>query len=157
MHSNWPELIEANIIRGVKGGGVRTAEEIKELRRKNVNHVAQLGDDVIFPLGGGMMTDGSSMRCRIRVSKLLQEMKRNQSFFDSQPVELRSQLEANGIEIAGKMEFELVLLDDLNPSDELIDSLRKEKCLSRDLCRMGFAVAEKTTRVPIVVLLKEQP
>ena len=55
------------------------------------------------------------------------------------------------------MEFELVLLDDLNLSDELMDLLRKDQCLSRDLCQMGFAIVEATTRLPIAVSLEEQP
>ena len=52
------------------------------------------------------------------------------------------------------MEFELVLLDGSNLSDELIDSLREDQCLSRDLCQMGFAVVERTTRSPIVVSIR---
>ena len=156
VHSNWPELIEANIIRGIKGGSVRTDEEIKELRRKNINHTAQFGDKVVISLGGGMMTDGSSMRCRLWVSKLLHEIKRHQEFFDSQPEELRSSLEANGIELAGKMEFELVLLDNLDQAAEVVDHLTAKGCMSRELCEMGFAIVEKTMRVPIVVSIKEQ-
>ena len=66
-------------------------------------------------------------------------------------------MEAKGIKIAEKMEFELVLLDGLDPSNELIDSLKEDQCLSRDLCQMGFAVVEATTRAPIVVSLEEQP
>lgn len=157
VYSNWPELIEANIIRGILGGGEqRTDEEIKELRRKNINHTAQFGDKVVISLGGGMMTDGSSMRCRLWVSKLLHEIKRHQEFFDSQPEELRSSLEANGIELAGKMEFELVLLDNLDQAAEVVDHLTAKGCMSRELCEMGFAIVEKTMRVPIVVSIKEQ-
>ena len=65
-------------------------------------------------------------------------------------------LRDKGLGKAGEMEFELVLLDGLNPSDELIDSLKEDNCLSRDLCRMGFAIVEATTRSPIVVSLEEQ-
>ena len=156
VHSNWPELIEANILRGIRGGGALTDEELKELRRKNINHAAEFGNDVIFSLGGGMMTDGSSTLCRLRAIKLFDEIERHQSFFEGQPAELRSGLETKGIEIAGKMEFELVLLESLNPPAEVVDLLSAEQCLSRELCRMGFVIVEKTTRVPIVVSLKEE-
>ncbi len=99
--------------------------------------------------------DGSSLACRWLAQKLLHEIGRHQAYFDTQPSDLRSALEDKGLEKAGEMEFELVLLDGLNPSDELIDSLREDQCLSRDLYQMGFAVVERTTRSPIVVSLEE--
>ena len=155
VHLNWPELIESNVLRGVKGD-VLTDEQKKELRRKNTNHVAELGGKAVAPLGGGMMTDGSSALCRRWAAKLMHEIRRHQACFDTQPSDLRSALEDKGLGKAGEMEFELVLLDGLNPSDELIDSLKEDKCLSRDLCRMGFAIVEATPRSPIVVSLEEQ-
>lgn len=156
VHSNWPNLIGSNILRGVKGD-VLTDKEKKELRRKNVNHIAAIDGNAIAPLGGGTAFDGSSIRCRWFAMQLLHEVKRHQLFFDSHPKDLRSALGGNGVKIAGKMEFELVLLDDLNLSDELMDLLRKDQCLSRDLCQMGFAIVEATTRLPIAVSLEEQP
>ena len=51
VHSNWRELIEGKVLRGVKGT-ILTNEEKHELRRKNCNHVAQLGDNAIAPIGG---------------------------------------------------------------------------------------------------------
>ena len=155
VHSNWPELIDANILQGVKGT-VLTDEEKHELRRKNANHVAEISGNAIAPIGGGTAADGSSLQCRWWAMKLLREATQHQLYFDSQPQELRSGLEAKGIKIAEKMEFELVLLDGLDPSNELIDSLKEDQCLSRDLCEMGFAVVEATTRLPIVVSLVDQ-
>ena len=156
VHSNWPELIEPNVLRGVKGD-VLTDEQKKELRRKNSNHVAELGGNAVAPLGGGTMGDGSSLACRGLALKLLHEIGLHQDCFDTQPSDLRSALEDKGLGKAGEMEFELVLLDGLNPSDELINSLKGDQCLSRDLCQMGFAVVERTTRSPIVASLEEQP
>ena len=156
VHSNWPELIESNILQGVKGT-VLADEEKAELRRKNINHVPELGGNPVAPLGGGTMADGSSALCRVSAMKLLHEIRRHQTYFDAQPSDLRSALEDKGVKIAGGMEFELVLQDGLNPSEELIDSLRSERCLSRDICGMGFAVVERTTRLPIVVSLEEEP
>ena len=155
VYSNWPELVEPHMLRGVKGDKL-TNEQKKELRRKNINHVTELGDDAISPIGGGMMCDGSSTLYGVRADKLLNEINRHQSYLDSQPVELRSKLEAKGMEIAGAMEFQLVSLDSLSPSDELIEALSEGQCLSRDLCRMGFAIVEATTRLPVVISLEGQ-
>ena len=156
LYSNWPELVESKILRGVSGTEL-TDEEIQELRRKNCNHVTELGGNAIAPIGGGMMADGSSLSCKVLAMKLLHEIDQHQLYFDSQPQEVRFGLETEGIKISEEMEFDLVLLDRLNPSDNLIDSLRAEQCLSRDLCEMGFAVVERCTRSPIVVSNKEQP
>ena len=155
VHCNWPELIEPYILRGVKGT-VLTNEEKAELRRKNCNHAPDIGGNAIAPLGGGTMADGSSTVCRWWALKLLHEIRRHQDYFDTQPSDLRSALEDKGMTKNGEMAFELVLLDTLNPPDELIASLTEDQCLSRDLCRMGFAVVERTTRSPIVVSLAKQ-
>ena len=154
VHSNWPKLIESKVLRGTKGA-VLTDREIKVLRKKNANHVVQLGNNAIAPIGGGMTPAGSSILCEWWGSKLLHEIKQHQCYFDTQPVELRARLEAMGVEIAERMEFELVLLDSLNPPAEFVSSLQGERCLSKDLCRMGFAVVEATARFPIVVLLED--
>ena len=155
-HLNWPELVESKVLRGAKGT-VLTDEEIQELRRKNCNHVAQLEDNAIAPIGGGTMADGSSVLCRLQALKLMQEIKQHQLYFDSQPAELLSRLEAKGMEIAGKMEFELVLLDSTNQSAEVIASLTADRWLSSALCRMGFMIVEGTSRLPIVVSFEDQP
>ena len=42
IHSNWPELINQYVLRGV-GGSTVTDEQKKELRRKNVNLVSGAG------------------------------------------------------------------------------------------------------------------
>ena len=156
LHSNWPELVEFKILRGVSGTKL-TDEESQELRRKNCNHVTNQGGNAIAPIGGGMMADGSSLSCRVLAMKLLHEINQHQLYFDSQPQEVRFGLETGGIKISEEMEFDLVLMDEFNPSNELIESLRAEQCLSRDLCQMGFAVVERTTKSPIVVSNKVQP
>ena len=155
VYANWPELIESNILRGVKGT-VFSDEEKAELRRKNCNHIAELGGNAVAPLGGGTMGDGSSLACRWLTQRLLHEIGRHQAYFDTQPSKLRSALEDKGMEKAGDMEFELVSLDGLNLSEEVIDALKKDQCLSKDLCKMGFAVVERTTRLPIVISVEVQ-
>ena len=155
MHSNWPEMFEPYVIRGVSGDTV-TDEQKKELRRKNVNMVPTMGQRAIAPLGGGTMSDGSSLRCRYWADKLMHEIGRHEAYFYPQPAELRTGLESKGIEVAAMMEFGLVLLDSLNPSAELIEALDEETCLSRDLSRMGFAIVEATSHSPIVVSIKDE-
>ncbi len=63
VHSNWPELIERNVLHGVSGTCV-IDEAKKDLRRKNANLATELGDRAIAPLGGGVASDGSSIMCR---------------------------------------------------------------------------------------------
>ena len=150
VYSNWPELVEPYIVYGVKGD-VITDKEKKILRDSQINHIATIDGKAVAPIGGGTALDGSSIMCTRLAMHLLQEVKRHQTFFGSHPEELRSGLQAKGIEISGKMEFELVLLDGMNSSDELINQLTSDQCLSRDLSKMGFAVVERSTRSPIVV------
>lgn len=154
VHLNWPELIESYVLRG-QTGTVLTDEEKQNLRKKNINHVTELGGKAVLPIGGGMMRDGSSATCRIWADRLLHEIDQHQSYFDEHQGEVRSQLEASGIKISGESDFQLVLLDSLNPSVELIDSLREDRCLSRDICGMGFVIVETISRRPILVSIEE--
>jgi len=151
--SNWPELIESKILRGVSGT-ILTDQEKQTLRRKRINHVMQAGDNAIAPIGGGMMMDGSSTLCRLFGMKLMHEIDCHQHYFDSPPSELLSQLEAKGVEIANGVQFQLAPLDILDLSIDVISSLQGDDCLSRDLCRMGFVIVESTKSLPIVVRLE---
>lgn len=105
VHSNWPELVETKVLRGVRGTTL-TDEEKQELRRKNCNHVTQLGDYAIAPIGGGTMADGSSSLCRLWASNLMHEIEQHQQYFDSQPAALQSRLKAMGVEIDSGMNFD---------------------------------------------------
>ena len=49
---NWPELTDALVLHGVSGDTL-TDKEKKELRRKNINHVPNIGTQPVAPLGGG--------------------------------------------------------------------------------------------------------
>ena len=150
VQSNWPELIEPWILQGVKGD-VWTDQERAELRRKNANVVTGFDGDAVAPPGGGMTAAGSSILCMMLADRLMDEIECHQKFFDTQPSELRSALKSEGIKTAGEMEFELVLLDECKPSEKDLDSLSEDRCLSKRLCKMGFAVVERTTRCLIVV------
>ena len=154
VYRNWPELIESHILRGVQGD-MLTDEKLKELRRKNVNHCPKLGDRAVAPLGGGTMADGSSALCKVMAMRLLHEIERHQFYFDTKPPDLLSALKDKGLDIAGEIEFELVLLDELNPPAERVDSLKDNHCLSKDLYCFGLAVMERTTRLPIAICCRE--
>lgn len=153
-YSNWPYLIEEHVLHGILGGSV-TDEEKKELRRKNVNSVTVLGNKPVAPVGGGMMLDGSSSLCRLASMRLIHEIRRHQSYFDSQPPELRSVLEEKGIVFEGKMTFRLVELGSADSSGRLVEALKDDHCLSKTLSQFGFAIVEEKTRVPIVASIRE--
>ena len=148
--SNWPELIKPHVLRGVQGTVV-TDEEKRELRRKNVNHAPELGGQAVAPLGWGTTMAGSSTWCRFWADRLLHEIRHHQSCFDAHVSDIRSALEDNGVRVSGELEFELVVLGHLDLADAVMVSLRGDRCLSRTLCNMGFAIVERTTRAPIVL------
>ena len=60
-------------------------------------------------------------------------------------------LRGKGIHVEPTLEFELVILEELAPTPELIATLTAEGCISRDLCRSGFAIVENKSRSPIAI------
>ena len=87
--------------------------------------------------------------------KLIHEIKQHERYLDGQPTELRRALVEAGAELAGRMEFHVVPIDSLSLTTELLEALRADQCLSKDLCGMGFAIVEATTRAPILVLVED--
>ena len=150
VQANWPALIEPRELCGVKGDAW-TDQERAALRKKNVNVVTDLYGHAVAPLGGGMTTAGSSLLCRRWADELMHEIESHQEYFDTPPPELRPALQNRGMATASKMEFDLVLLEELSLSKEDLDSLGGDDCFSQRLCKLGFAVVERTTRCPIVV------
>ncbi len=155
LHSNWPELIKPLLLKG-ESETTLTDREKKELRRKNVNHCPQFEGHLTRPIGGGMMSDGSSALCRIWGDKLIYEIEKHQLYFERQPVEVQHELEEKGIKTSDPMEFKLVASNNLNLSAELVDALKKEKCLSKYLFQMGFIIVEASTKSPVVVSIEDQ-
>lgn len=155
VNSNWPDLLEANAIRGVLGTTVTDSQK-QELRRKNVNHLSPLEGKVHLPLGGGTMGDGSSMRCRFEAMRLLTEIDRHQCVFEDQRLAVKSALKGNGIPVDDDLKLDLVLLQGLNLPPETLAALRADDWLSRDLNRMGFVVVEHATKTPIIVGLRSE-
>ena len=154
VHSNWPALVESHELRSVTGDRL-TDQKKQLLRKRNLNHVSEFGGKAIGPIGWGVMANGSSAWCRMWGLKLIHEIKQHERYFAGQPTELRRALVEAGAEPAERMEFHLVPIDSLSPTTELLEALRADQCLSKDLCGMGFAIVEATTGSPIRVLVED--
>ncbi len=156
VRKNWPDLLEARVVRGVEGE-VLTDREVMNLRNKNVNYVAREGGKAVAAIGGGTMADGSSAICRWTAMKLLHNVRWHQSYFDGQPAELRSVLESMGVNVADGVECELVLPDVGTPTSDVLDALHDEPGMSGELARMGFVVVEASKKAPIIVSCDTDP
>ena len=73
-----------------------------------------------------------------------------QSYLETQPAKIRAVLQDKGINIAGDMEFDLVLLDRLGWNDLMAHSL------NGTLYETGFGIVEVTTRTFIELNFVEQ-
>lgn len=101
-------------------------------------------------MGGGVTAAGTSILCQFQADKVLNEIRENQSYLETQPVEVRVALQGKGINIAGDMEFELVLLESLVWPDKMVPSLKG------GLHHTGFGIVEVTTRTFIDLNFVEQ-
>ena len=152
VHASWPNLIEPNVLHGVSGDEL-TDQEMQELRRKNINYAMTIDGKAIAPLRGGMAGDGSSMLCTFSAISLLKELRYHEEVLRNPEVcqAVAEDLRGKGHVVEPALDFELVILADLDPTPELIAALTDEGCISRDLCRRGFAIIEKKSRSPIVI------
>ena len=152
VHSNWPKLIEMNVLHGILPADL-TDEEMQELRRKNLNYAMNIDGNAIAPMLGGMAGDGSSVLCSLSAGRLLNELRYHEEVLGNEEVRhsVATDLRARGIDAEPALEFELVFLEDVNPTPELLAMLKSEGCISRDLGRRGLAIVEKSTRAPIAI------
>ena len=149
VHRNWPEITNERILRGIQWESL-TDEQKKELRRKNVNTVADMGDYAITPLGWGTMADGSSAMCKMRGYRLLHELKWHEEVLSHPTEEIRAHLE--GIGVAPRQEdFRLVLLNSVDATPDLADHLQQGDHQSRGLYAAGFAIVEASNGHPVVI------
>lgn len=132
-----------------------TDEQKKELRRKNANAVADLGDYAIAPLGWGTMADGSSTLCRVRADKLLHDLKWQGAVLSCPPEELRAHLEGIGV-AHGQENFRLVLLESVDATQECVDQLLRGDHQSRSVYAAGFAIVEETTGHPVTITVVDE-
>ena len=149
IHSNWPDLMEPFRMRGVKGDQI-TDPQKKELRRKNVNLIHEIGGDPILPLGMGMAVDGHSILCRFLADKLLDEITFHQSYFENEPGALHPELASKGKEISVD-KLRLVKLEDLEWTPDKIAHLLASGNLETGLARTGFGVIESATQTLVLV------
>lgn len=152
VHSNWPHLIEANVLNGVCASEL-TDGEMHELRRKNSNYSVNIEGQAVGPMLGGLAGDGSSVLCTFRADKLLRDLSYHEKVLQNETVrnKLVKNMQARGFDMGPALELELVFLDSLEPSSELIAELSAKACISTDLCQTGLAIVEKKTRSPIVI------
>ena len=152
VHSSWPKLIEANVLHGVSGDEL-TDEEMRELRRKNMNAAISIDGKAIAPLRGGLASDGSSILCTFSAMWLMNEIRVHEEALRNEDVRqaVAEDFRKKGLDVEPTLEFELVILEELAPAPELIATLTAEGCISRDLCRIGFAIIEKKSRSPIAI------
>lgn len=152
VHSSWPQLIERNVLHGISGEDL-TDDEMQELRRKNFNYAVNIDGKAFAPLLGGIAGDGSSVLCTMSAGQLLNELRYHEKVLRFEEIRqaVAQDMQARGINVEPRLEFELVLLDDLSLSPELLAALTAEKCISRNLCRRGLAIVHKKTRSPIVI------
>lgn len=149
-HSNWPVLLKCRELRGITGQTV-TNQQKQLLRQRNLNHATELGGKAIAPIGWGVTAAGSSALCRVLGDRLIHEIKRHEEYFRGQPPEVRRALEESGAAVAQRIEFRLARIDSPSQSIEVLEGLRAHQGLSKDLCGMGFAVVEATTRTAVLV------
>ena len=145
-------MIEPQVLRGVAGDNL-TDDEVHELRRKNVNRVIDIDERAIAPMFDGTAGDGSSVLCTLWARLLLDELRFHEDVirYDDTRQEITRAMRARGHDPGSEPEFELVLLEELDASPELLDVLKAETCISRRLCGMGLAVVEKRTKSPIAI------
>ena len=150
VHSNWPELTESRLLHGVKGSTV-TDPEKRNLRRKHVNLVQEVGGRAIAPLGFGTAGDGHSILCRFLADKFVYELEEHQRILDSSSAELRATFIENGMPEDAEMDFQLIRRAELDMSQDQSAKMRGAEGFSRTLWLSGFAIIETYTRSLIIV------
>lgn len=155
VQSNWPELIEPNVLKGVLPGAPVSDEERKAIRKSNMVCGIEMDGAVAVPLGGGTTLDGSSLMCRVQASRLVAEVRRHQELFESHASEIASSLKEREIECGESPKLRMALLDSLELDESVIELLKADNCLSSDLCRMGFVVVDQEARTPVIISAKD--
>ena len=146
VRSNWPQLIEGSVVPGVRAIKL-TDEQICRLRQNNINSFIDVDGEAIEPLLLGTLADGSSALCAIRANQLLDDLDHHEEILANDDVRdaVARNLRARGLDPGQAPAFELVFLEVLSPRPEQIAALAADACVSKNLCRMGFAVIERRT------------
>ena len=137
IDSNWPEVLKPYIVPGVEGNAP-TDEQRKELRRKNMNVVTQVGDKTIAPPGGGHLANGANLACKVQAMKLLSQIKHVEQVIEHCWGDCRLGLQRASID-ADAAKLQLVRIADTNLPNTGLGSLAGE------LSRSGWAIADATS------------
>ena len=113
IDSNWPEVLKPYIVPGVEGSTLTDAQR-KELRRKNVNVVAQVGDKTIAPPGGGLLASGANLACKVQAMKLLFQIDRIEQTIQNCWDDCRLGLQRAGMDVSDTSDLQLVRVADAN-------------------------------------------
>ena len=133
VHSNWPKLIEKSVLNGVlwcrfDGRADASAEGQERQLRDEHRRQGRRG-----PLLFGTAGDGSSMLCTMLASRLMNELRHHAEVLRNEEVRhaVVQDMRSRGVDMESTLEFELVLLEDLTPTPELLAVLTDERCISR--------------------------
>lgn len=67
IHNNWPDAIERFALKEVLDVAVHyTNDDIKKLRKANINAILKIGNKVYAPIGGGMTSAGTGSMHMVR-------------------------------------------------------------------------------------------
>ena len=138
LDSNWPDALTPYIIRGVNATTL-TKEQKKELRRKNVNTVAQIGTKAISPPGGGQLANGRNASCKMLAMRLLHQIEEIEQILANRWDECKASLEFAGLIVDENIELRLVRVGGTGLPNTSLGSL------TGDLAWSGFGIAESTS------------
>lgn len=147
--ANFPEIAESAELRGVNADQM-SDEDKKLLRDAKITTVVQAGSYALGPIGGGILGSGNSVLCRMWGDRMAHTLDQLEEFLTDHPDELRSGLEAIGVDVSEVVEIKLVRLDNLDLSEELANRLYANESAFGWVARAGFAVVETTTSSPVL-------
>ena len=106
IYDNWPQVISENKYHGT--GDDLTQEEIKELRRKNINSIVALADGTAyFPIKGGTTFQGYSVKERMMTDQLIEELKSKQKLILHNMDAINEKAMETGKSFSDKIDFRL--------------------------------------------------
>ena len=150
IDNNWPFILNKYTVNNVKGDNL-TDEQKSELRRKNINFFPEINGKAIMPIYGGLTGAGRSALCLRFADELVFELNHHEQTFADPKIRLAvsEDLKLKGYDIDSEFEIELVFVEDLDLSDELMKLFKAEDCDSKSIFNFGFFVVERQTRSPI--------
>jgi len=108
VYRNWKDTLEPHIVKGALGTENHpTNDEIKALRKANVNTLLEIDNGVVLaPPGGGYATDGTSMEVVLSRDNLIKYLEDFESQIKKNEDEIRKQIQTKTIP-ASQLQFKL--------------------------------------------------